>query len=304
MERGRIIGSRTTSLIRLRAGGRGFTLLEMLVVISVIAILLSILVPTLAKVRRRVCRIRSQNNMAQIVDVLHLYAFDNSDRFPASVASNGFGIDLTWSEPTKLIALDDLGPRTHRSVSGYLKDYLEKAETMFCPSSPRPFKYLQKAWEAADKWDNRENGKSLDPLLGTYCLFWNYRGYLPDKKGPFVGPENSSGGGRQSVLVVSDMLVTNYHRLDDWAYLGSCEALPDSTMTNPTPLCSSYWNRPADLDQIGTRFSGAFLDGHVSSYGITETIPLQVSNRWDGSTPFPPELPPLGTFRIPKEGLR
>jgi prepilin-type N-terminal cleavage/methylation domain-containing protein len=304
MERGRIIGSRTTSLIGRSAGGRGFTLLELLVVISIIALLLSILAPALGKARKQVHRIRSQSNMGQIVDVLHLYAMDNSDRFPVSVASNGLESDLTWAEPTKLIALDDLGPRIHRSVSGYLNDYLDKADTMSCPSSPRPFKFLQKAWDAGDKWDNRENGKSLDPLLGTYCLYWNYRGYLPDKKAPFVGPESDSGGGRQSSLVVSDMLVTNYHRLDDWSYLGSCEALPNSSMTNPTPLCSSYWNRPPDLEQIGTRFSGGYLDGHVSSYNITETVPMQVSNRRDGSTPFPPELPPMGTFLIPREGQR
>jgi prepilin-type N-terminal cleavage/methylation domain-containing protein len=303
MERGRIIGSRTTSLIGRSTGGRGFTLLELLVVVAIISLLLSILAPALGKARRQVHRIRSQSNMGQIVDVLHLYAMDNSDRFPISVASNGLESDLTWAEPTKLIALDDLGPRIHRSVSGYLNAYLDKADTMSCPSSPRPFKFLQKAWDAGDKWDNRENGRSLDPLLGTYCLYWNYRGYLPEKNAPFVGPESDSGGGRQSSLVVSDMLVTNYHRLDDWSYLGSCETLPKSTVTNPTPLCGSYWNRPADME-IGTRFSSGYLDGHVSSYNISETVPMQVSNRRDGGTPFPPELPPLGTFLIPRDGLR
>jgi prepilin-type N-terminal cleavage/methylation domain-containing protein len=304
MERGRIIGSRITSLVRRGTGGRGFSLLELLVVISIIALLLSILAPALGKARRQAHRIRSQSNMGQIADALQLYAMDYSDRFPISVASNGLESDLTWTEPTKLVALDDLGPRIHRSVSGYLKGYLEKADTISCPSSPRPFKFLQKAWDAGDKWDNRENGKSLDPLLGTYGLYWNYRGYLPDKKGPFIGPEGAAGGGRQSSLVVSDMLVTNYHRLDDWSYLGSCESLPDSSMTSPTPLCGPYWNRPADLEQINTRFSAGYLDGHVSSYNITETVPMQVSNRRDGSTPFPPELPPLGTFLIPREGLR
>jgi hypothetical protein len=69
-------------------------------------------------------------------------------------------------------------------------------------------------------------------------------------------------------------------------------------------LSSSYWNRPADIESIANRFSAAHLDGHVSSFSITETVPMQVSNIRDGSRPFPPELPPLGTFLIPREGLR
>lgn len=277
-------------------------MLELLVVVFIISLLLSILAPVLGKARKQAHRIRSQSNMDQIVDVLHLYSMDNSDRFPASVASNGMGSDLTWTEPTKLIALDHLGPRFRRSVSGYLKDYLDKAGTMSCPSSPRPFKFLQKAWDSGDNWDNRENGKSLDPLLGTYSLYWNYRGYLPDKNAPFVGPEDSSGGGRHSPMVVSDMLVTHYNRLDDSNYLGSCEALPNSAMTSPTALCSSYWNRPADME-LATRFNAGYLDGHVSSYTLSEAVPMQVSNRPDGGTPFPQELL-LGTFLIPREALR
>jgi prepilin-type N-terminal cleavage/methylation domain-containing protein len=304
MERGRIIGSRITKSFAWYFRGRGFTLLELLVVIFVISLLLSILAPALGRARRQVHRIRSQNNMSQIVRVVHAYAMDNSDRFPVSVASNGLESDLTWSEPTKLVALDDLGPRIHRSVSGYLKEYVEDAKVMSCPSAPQPFKQLEKAWAAGDKWDNRENGKSLDPLLGTYGMFWNYRGYLPDRKGAFIGPESDTGGGRQGSLMICDMLVTNYHRLDDWSYFGSCEPLPNSTITNPTPLCGSYWNRQADMEQIVNRFSAGFLDGHVSSYTISDTVPMQVSNRRDGSTPFPPELPPLGTFLIPREGLR
>ena len=302
MERGRIIGSRKTSLVGRGLGGRGFTLLELLVVVSIISLLLSILAPALGKARKQAHRIRSQSNMGQIVDVLHLYSMDNSDRFPASVASNGMGSDLTWTEPTKLIALDHLGPRFRRSVSGYLKDYLDKADTMSCPSSPRPFKFMQKAWDAGDNWDNRENGKSLDPLLGTYCLYWNYRGYLPDKNAPFVGPEDSSGGGRRSPMVVSDMLVTHYNRLDDSNYLGSCEALPNSSMTSPTALCSSYWNRPADME-LGTRFNAGYLDGHVSSYNLSETVRCRFPIARTAARRSREELL-LGTFLIPREGLR
>ncbi len=285
-------------------GGRGFTLLEMLVVTGIISMLLSILVPALGKARRQAHRIRGMSHMGQIVDILHVYAADNSDRFPVSVATNGFDQDLTWSEPTKLIALDDLGPRIHRSVSGYLKGYIEDAHTMYCPSAPHKFKHLQKAWDAGDMWDNRENGKSLDPLLGTYSLYWNYRGYLSKKDSPFIGPEDGAGGGRQSSILVSDTIVTQYHRLDKWDYIGSCEPMKKAAATSPTPLYSPFWNRPADIESIANRFSAGHLDGHVSSYSILDTVPMQVSNIRDGSRPFPEGLPPLGTFLIPQEGLR
>src|SRR5438874_1047519 len=64
----------------------GFTMIEMLVVIAIIAILLAILFPVFAKVRIKVQETRCTSNLHQISQALQLYK-DNWDRYPIVIDS-------------------------------------------------------------------------------------------------------------------------------------------------------------------------------------------------------------------------
>jgi len=292
---------------------RAFTLVELLVVISIISAAMAIMLPACGRVQRQARMVLSMSNQKQITCGVTFFASDNNERYPESVATIGFGSNWNWSDPTKLTGNRRRSPGLHRAMSEYLRSYIADASTMYCPNAPQKYKYLQEAWDAGDEWDNPETPVISDPVGGTYCFYWNYLGYLgdprlrgdklaPAKAGVFRGPQGPASGGWYSKLLVTDYLGYDHWR-SPGAY-GSCEKFNGAGIVAETWLLSAYWCGKGDGNggPPEIRVRAGYSDGHVESYSITEAVPMRVAITADGTVPYPDGVGP-GVFFLPTNAL-
>ena len=105
----------------------GFTLIELLVVVAIIALLISILLPSLSQAREQARTIKCAANLRQFGLANHLYADDSDGYFvPIRMGSHqpwGF----VWSHNTRYRALLGLPPRAERPYG---------PSGLVCPGAP------------------------------------------------------------------------------------------------------------------------------------------------------------------------
>ncbi len=243
----------TAGLRTFGRGQRGFTLTELLVAIAVIALLLSLLMPTLAAAKKRAERTHCLSNLRQLAVTMSVFTLDNADLLPPN---STLADPVASARPPWVSGSHHLSPRQFTNVAlvaqpqyAAFAGYLRGPAIYKCPSDRLVLKELQ----------------ARGPKVRSYAL------------NSFI-----DGAGLQPVLRTGDF--QNFVRQGDFAATGPSrtftfmDVVPENvcysafvTLTLPTP---SFFHLPNKAH--GARGSVAFADAHV------ETV------RWTNPRPLPP----------------
>jgi len=132
---------------------RGFTLIELLVVIAIIAILAALLLPALAGAKKKGSDTVCINNQRQIGVGLRLWANDNSEHFPWTVASVDGGSGFYTN-----------GPSTGDWTDNYrvAKSELVTPKILLCPTD----KQKTEVQGSGDPWTRLDGDKHISYFVG------------------------------------------------------------------------------------------------------------------------------------------
>jgi len=147
------------------AGRRGFSLLELLVVLGVTWLLIALLMPAFARLRESARRVGCASNMHQIAIALESFARENRNRFPHSYYA---GDQRREARPQDMMILNrgTWGDTWDGVGRLYSQNYLSDPGAFYCPShtGEHPIERYQNFW----------NRRSRAVLFGNY----HYRGLL------------------------------------------------------------------------------------------------------------------------------
>lgn len=156
----------------------GFTLIELLVVVGVIALLISLLLPALARAREQGRRTACLANLHTLAQAMFMYANENKDRLP-----NG---NATWpgDDGQILVSLNDRHVR-HPGAFRCPGDRHDPAEVIDTGQYDVPTS-ARISYEFYSVWWMPDTGPLLARLKGQAPLAWDLSGgaatHAPDQK--------------------------------------------------------------------------------------------------------------------------
>jgi prepilin-type N-terminal cleavage/methylation domain-containing protein/prepilin-type processing-associated H-X9-DG protein len=109
---------------------RGFTLIEVLVVITIIAVLIALLLPAVQAARESARRVHCTNNMKQLGRAVHQF-IDSTGVLPPSIVLSGAGTTVTWSNGWSVHTriLPAIGQSNSFNALNFAVDYRDDVNT-------------------------------------------------------------------------------------------------------------------------------------------------------------------------------
>jgi len=256
---------------------KAFTLIELLVVISIIALLLSILMPSLQKVKKQAQKIVCGSNERQVAIAFGQYVVDH-EQYPPRV---GEGLwpwgGMFWYEPPTPVTETFPAGQAALFFGGYLEFTEQHYRFMYCPTSRNHFQY-----EEVFLLYQSDLTNNPDWPLSLYIdyLFVGYP-YLVGR-GEIVGsPPPSPMTPRLKNILVSKSTDR-----------GEAVVLSDLTFTDHTGT-ADYSDAPENTNFFFTNHlekneaiggNTLYNDGHVEWWGMRKMVENWERHEWDFPT--------------------
>lgn len=164
----------------------GFTLIELLVVISIIALLVSILMPALGRARDQARNVICLVNTRQQGLGMKLYSADHSDKYPFASAPGWFpfGGMMNWTGTFSYVP-GEFEPVNQMAL--FVGNYITQPDVFYCPAARvGNFGYINRE----DHWDYAAENYSAPEHFGYRCYatsvgYTTWAGYGYDTSGQF-----------------------------------------------------------------------------------------------------------------------
>lgn len=142
----------------------GFTLVELLVVIGIIALLAALLLPVLSNARREAHRVTCQNNLSQMGKAMQMYVTEHGGRYPVLAVRPSMNADQARLRDTLL-------------------PYVKEERLFRCPAEGG---VLYRSEGASYEWNGVLNGAPQDGFVeqvmgsGRTPMMYDYESVHPD----------------------------------------------------------------------------------------------------------------------------
>jgi prepilin-type N-terminal cleavage/methylation domain-containing protein len=147
------------------AAPQGFTLVELLVVIAVIAILAALLLPALSRARARADAVTCLNNTRQLAIAVVLYVDDHDGALPYNMilAGSNYRSSLNWANNVLTRDLNSDNTNLDTLTQASLGAYVSRNTALFhCPADQS-----MSDVQLAAGWDHRIRSYSMNGMLGN-----------------------------------------------------------------------------------------------------------------------------------------
>lgn len=223
------------SVVLPRSGSAGFTLLDVLVVISIIAILAGLLLPTLSRAKASARSVQCKSNLRQLALAVRMYV-DDTGFYPNFFGPNGLS-DTNWLERSAPY----LGPLA--ALKGLIQ----------CPGERNRDPVTSYGY----------NYKGIKPLYlaGDVPIYGLGLGGESDLRGQiFSTPESAVGAPSQMIALADGFYSTEWQFINPGSWIGV--NLVGNTADN------ERWAK----QRHGGKLNVSFCDGHVEAFRYRQLL--------------------------------